>query len=42
MLAAEKIEDVGERNDDVWKFVKAVYEFLEERLQILSTTSVVA
>jgi hypothetical protein len=34
MLAAEKIEDIGERDEDVWAFVRAVYEFLAERLGI--------
>ena len=33
MLAAEKVEDVGERDDDVWQFVLSVHRFLEQRLQ---------
>lgn len=36
MLAAEKIEDVGERNNDVWLFVRTVYDFLDERLEKLA------
>jgi len=38
MLAAEKIEDIGERHGDVWEFIKAVYEFLEKRQRRLPTT----
>jgi len=33
MLAAQKVEDVGERNDDVWQFMRSVYEYLEQGLQ---------
>jgi hypothetical protein len=29
VLAAEKIEDVGERDDDVWLFVRSVRDFLQ-------------
>lgn len=32
MLAAEKIEDVGERNEDVWQFIRSVYDFLQGQL----------
>ena len=32
MLAAEKIEDVGERNEDVWLFIHTVYDFLQKQL----------
>ena len=32
MLAAEKIENVGERDEDVWRFVRSVYDFLQEEL----------
>lgn len=30
MFAAEKIEEVGEREGDIWEFVRAVYDFLKE------------
>jgi hypothetical protein len=33
MLAAEKVEDVGERDEDIWKFICSVRGFLEQRLQ---------
>ncbi|MFC1573791.1 hypothetical protein ACFL30_01255 [Candidatus Latescibacterota bacterium] len=33
MLAAEKIEDVGERDDDVWRFINTVYCFLQKTLE---------
>ena len=33
MLAAEKIEDVGERPEDVWQFMRTVYDFLEKQLR---------
>ena len=33
MLAAERIEDVGERTDDVWQFVRTVYQFLDRQLE---------
>ena len=33
MLAAEKIEDVGERDDDVWQFIRSIYDFLKQSLQ---------
>ncbi len=33
MLAAEKIEDVGERDEDVWHFILRVYDFLDKRLK---------
>lgn len=36
MLAAEKIEDVGERDSDVWEFTRRVYSFLLNKVQILS------
>ncbi|MGH9895205.1 MAG: hypothetical protein ACREA0_25125, partial [bacterium] len=32
MLAAEKIEDVGERDEDVWRFIRTVYGYLERQL----------
>lgn len=38
MLAAEKIEDVGERDDDVWAFVRKVSRYLEKKLS-MSTSS---
>jgi len=34
MLAAEKIEDVGERNDDIWKFMRTVYQYIQNKLQL--------
>jgi len=33
MLAAEKIEDVGERDEDVWRFINTVYGFLQKTLE---------
>ncbi len=36
MLAAEKIEDVGERNKDVWSFIRTVYDFLNRGLEQLA------
>ena len=33
MLAAEKIEDAGERKNDVWSFIRAVSDFLNSRLE---------
>jgi len=39
MLAAEKIEGVDARDDDVWGFVAAVYQFLEKRLESLATAT---
>lgn len=35
MLAAEKIEDVGEREDDVCEFTRRVYTFLVKQVQSL-------
>jgi hypothetical protein len=32
ILAAEKIEEVGERPNDVWRFMRQVYEFLGRQL----------
>jgi len=37
MLAAEKIEDSGERDDDIWKWFHTVYDFLEKCVRSLST-----
>ena len=37
MLAAEKIEDAGEGKEDVWKFVRSTADFLESRLNSIST-----
>jgi len=37
MLAAEKIEDAGESNENVWKFVRSTADFLESRLKSVST-----
>ena len=31
-LAAEKIEDVGERDEDVWQFMRSVHDHLEKKL----------
>jgi hypothetical protein len=39
MLAAEKIEDAGERDEDIWKFMRIVYHFLQNQLQLLSKAS---
>ena len=36
MLAAEKIEDVGEREDEVCEFTRRVYTFLLKQVQSLS------
>ena len=33
MLAAEKVEDVGERDEDVWRFIHTVCDFLQKRLE---------
>jgi hypothetical protein len=33
MLAAEKVEDAGERDDDVWLFIRTVYGYLDQRLK---------
>ena len=33
MLVAEKVEDVGERDEDVWQFISSVHRFFEQRLQ---------
>lgn len=33
MLAAEKIEDVGERNEDVWQFMHSVYDRLHNQFR---------
>jgi len=35
MLAAEKIEDDGERDDDIWEFMRRVYGFLLDQMQSL-------
>ena len=32
ILAAQKIEEFEERNDDVWEFVRSVYEFIKRSL----------
>jgi hypothetical protein len=32
MLAAEKIEEVGEGKEDVWQFIRTVYDFLQKQL----------
>jgi len=39
MLAAEKIEEIGERKDDIWQFMQNVYNFLQKQLQQLSHVS---
>jgi len=39
MLAAEKIEDVGERKDDIWQFMRTIYNFIQNQLQLLSKVS---
>lgn len=31
MLAAEKVEDIGERNDDVWLFIRTVSDFFQKQ-----------
>ena len=36
MLAAEKIEDVGEREEDIWQFMRTIYNFIQDQLQLLS------
>jgi len=36
MLAAEKIEDVGQRDDDVWEFTRRVYSFLVDQVKSFS------
>ena len=38
ILAAEKIEDTGERNEDIWKFIHAVSEHLLKQLEALATS----
>ena len=37
MLAAEKIEDSREREQDVWRFIHAVCDFLQETLESFAT-----
>ena len=32
MLAAEKIEDSGERNEGLWQFIRTLYDFLQKQL----------
>lgn len=39
MLAAEKIEDVGEREEDIWQFMQTIYNFIQNQLQLLSKVS---
>jgi len=39
MLAAEKIEVVGEREEDVWAFIRGVDEHLQRRVGELATES---
>jgi len=36
MLAAEKIEDGGERDEGIWEFMRRVYRFLVDQMQTLS------
>ena len=36
MLAAQKIEDVGERDEDIGQFIRKVYDFLQEQLRASS------
>jgi hypothetical protein len=42
MLAAEKIEDVRERDDDVWQFLRSVYRFLQQRLETTIETQAIS
>jgi len=39
MLAAEKIEDVGERQEDIWQFMRIVYNFIQKQLRLFSKAS---
>ena len=39
ILAADMIEDVGERDEDVWKFIRAAYNFLQKQTGALVEAS---